>query len=369
MKYKVSISNDDKQLLSRKEIKNIKKQEDNINFETNEKSAKLLSQQLENIRIVNQRKEKTFGFIKKYLISIIGLILIAIFIINQSRTIKSITFVNTDTYSKEVNEYVDGFLVKRGPFKYLNDSLVNINTDLRQHFYYYEWISVSKKGNKLYVNIEKQDQRSYINENSNIKGDIIAKKDGIIDSMYIKKGVAIAKDGQTVLAGQMLISGNLKINNDGVDYIHPLAIVIASVIDYENITVPKSDIKNLKTGKIETKTGYTLFGKLHVAPSNFDNYIVETKILRDWKFYQKIKNIYYETNDIEISYTKDEALEYAKSIIRLNFMNNKIDEHEKIIFIEPISETEDSENYYFKFIVKKLENIASFQAVSLENNP
>lgn len=369
MKYHVNTNKDNLEYLLKKKISNVQCNDNNISFETNENSLKLLIGQLNNIDYVNKRKNNIVSFIKKYLISIIAIFIIFLLFINEQFVIREIVFLNENTYNEEVTSYLyNNKIEKKFGFCYLNDNIININKDIKQKFYYYEWISVNKKGNKLEVIIDKQDEKSFIDNGSNIFGDLYSNRDGIIRYYFIKKGVNLIKDNQSIKKGDILISGNLLINNNGILYTHPIGIVLAEVVDYEIVKVKKNNYVYLRTGKIEQEEGYSFFGKNRKDKCSFNMYDVEESIVYDYKIIKKYKKIYYEVKEVEISYIYEEAEIYSKSYIYKKFNDYKINEKERIINCLLISYFEDDDYYYFKYLVKKIINIAEFKAVNLEEN-
>ncbi len=367
MKYYVSTTKDNIKHLNNKQINNVNISEENLTFETNEKSLIKLLEDIKNLSYFNKRKTKIIIFLKKYIVSILSIIILLFFIINEQFVIKKIEFMNENTYSEEVIEYIyNNNLNKKVLYYYLKDNLNNINKNLRQQFYYYEWINVNKKGNILQVYIDKQDEKSYLDTTSNIKGDIVASRDGIVRYYFIKKGVNLIKDNQSVKKGDILVTGNLLIKNEQVKYIHPLGLVLAETVDYELIKVRKVEYQYLRTGKIECIDKYIFFNIKNRKKTTFEMYDEEIKVIFDNKIIKKTKNIYYEIKEIINYYNETSSKEYAYSKIEKDFNDIKINEKERIKEIILLSEHEDNEYYYYKFLVKKIINISEFKAVNLE---
>jgi len=367
LKYYVTTSKENINHLSNRKINNVSVQGNNLSFETNEQSLTKLLEDLNNISYFNKRKSKIIIFLKKYFISILSILIFFVFIINEQFVIKKIEFINENTYNQEVVDYLyQNSLDKRLIYYYLNSSITSINTNLKQEFYYYEWINVNKKGNILQVFIDKQDEKSYLDSTSNLKGDLIASRDGIIRYYFIKKGVNLIKDNQSVKAGDVLVSGNLLINNEQVKYIHPLGVVLAEVADYEKIRVKKVNYEYLRTGKIEVQDKIIFFNLSTKNKITFEMYEEEQKTIFNYKIIKRIKNIYYEVKEIINTYNDEQAEQYAQSIIEKEFNNNKINDKESILEIHLIKSSEDEEYYYYDFLVKKIINIAFFKAVNLE---
>lgn len=369
MKYYVSTTKNNLEYLSNKKINNIKLNNDNITFETNQKSLQLLLKDITELSYYNKRKLKILIFLKKYFISIISIIILFLFLINEQFIIKKIEFINENTYNQDVVDFIyNNKLKKKIKYYYLNDNLININRELKQTFYYYEWINVNKKGNILQVVIDKQDEKSYLDETSNVKGDIVSSKEGIIRYFFIKKGVNLVKDSQSVKKGDVLVSGNLLIYNDAVDYIHPIGIILAEVVETEYIKIKKKEIEYIRTGKIQIKDEITIFNLKKKRNPNFEIYEEEVISIINNKLIKKNKIIYYEIKEIFNYYNEDDAKKYSFSMIEKEFNKNKIHNKEKILEYFLLEVNEDNEYYYFKYLVKKIINISEFRAVNLEDN-
>ena len=100
---------------------------------------------------------------------------------------------------------------------------------------------------------------------------------------------------------------------------------------------------------------------------NFKEYIlIENEKFKLGKIIKFINQTYYETIKTVNYYTKEEALEYAKSLIVRDFNAKKTTKYEKIIFIEILRVIEGKDNYEIMLLAKKLENIAVFQEVKVD---
>ncbi len=369
MKYFVSIPKNDRQFLSGKNIKNIQLKEDTIEFETNEKSIQRLQNEISSIYLKNQRKEKIKKILKKYSIAFIFFLITLFLLMNQSFTIQSITFRLEDTYDEKVLSHIYQYTKKIGPFLYLNSSIQTINDSLRNEFYDYEWIGIEKKGSRIIINIKKQDEHSFLDEESLVPGELVAKKDGVIRLYFVKKGIVLIKEGQSVFAGDILVTGNVKHQIGGIEYIHPVGVVIADILEYQNVQVRKKLTTIKRTGKIKTEEFYSFFNHSKKISSPFESFDIEEKIVLNTKIFKKIKRIYYEKKEITSTYTFDEAMVYAQSLIHKDFSSHQIHEKEELIYMNLIQYLEDRDYYYFKYIVKKRENIATFQAMKpIENS-
>lgn len=369
MKYDVTINKDDINKINNSikhfEIEEIERINDNIKFKTNEKSLKMLIKNIEKIEYENIRKKKVLNFFKKYFISIIFLFLMVLLLINDSLIIKEVVFINKNTYDENVKNYIENNFKKVLCFNYLNEPINELNNELRNKFYFYEWINVHKRGNKLVVTIDKQDEKSFINTKSNIKGDIVSSNDGIIRYYFVKEGVCLIKDNQSVKKGDVLVTGNLGYYNEKNNFIHPAAIVLGEIVTKETVKVKKTKKSYIRTGKIKNDYFYSFFKK---EKEYFDLYEYEDFEIYKLGTIKKIKRTYYEIAEMINVYDYDNALLYATSLIQKTFSENKIHKKEQILDIELIKNYEDQTYYYYTFLIKKIVNISKFQAVRLEEN-
>ncbi|HHU55456.1 MAG TPA: hypothetical protein GXZ48_02035, partial [Acholeplasmataceae bacterium] len=267
--YKVTISKEDLSKINRKNISHLRKHEDYYTFYTDAESLNKLTQEIENLHYYNVLQHKTKNILKKHLITLISLFILVLLLINQSLSVKEIKFINYNTYDEEVETFLLERLKKRGPFYYLNENLNQINHDLKIKFYNYEWISVSKNGAYLEVDIKKLDKLDEPDIDDKTPGNYVATKDAIIRLYHVKKGVVLIRQSQSVSKGDILITGNLKHWIDGVEYIRPQGIVIGEVLEYQNIKVKKKEVAVIKTGKVKSKNVISLFGYSFKSKSPF----------------------------------------------------------------------------------------------------
>ena len=128
MRYYVNTTKDNMRYLHNKQINNLKDNNGYLNFETNTQSLKRLLEDISDLSYINKRKIKIITFIKKYIVSIISIILLLLFLINEQIIVKKIEFVNENTYNQEVVDYIyDNCLKKQFRYYYLKKELNEIN--------------------------------------------------------------------------------------------------------------------------------------------------------------------------------------------------------------------------------------------------
>ena len=108
------------------------------------------------------------------------------------------------------------------------------------------WIGIEVKGTKAYVEIKERRLAPPILER-HIPCNIVAAKDGVIKNLVVKSGQPVVKEGDTVTKGQLLVSGVLNSQVEGVRYVHSMGSVKARTW-YEK----SKEFKLIKTNRIPT---------------------------------------------------------------------------------------------------------------------
>lgn len=351
MKYQAKI---DKKCINSNDLtseyKNVFSDNNIITYETNV---------LNNEEIYEKNSKKIYFFIKKHLISILSLIIILLFLFNLNFSFirinikgDNISVLEKEEILNDFSEYYHSFLL----FKYLKYDIEDINNDLKSKYYQYEWLNIYNKGIDLVIDLRPKDNFN-VNIEDNKVGDLVANQNGIIYSSYVQKGVLLVKQNHYVMKDDVLVSGNLKYNINQEEYVRARGFVIACVFDMIEIEVQKEQSNLIRSGRIQVYNQYKFLNKEIVS----DYEIYETEIIEGKYPFSKDKIIVYELIEVINEYSYDEALEYAKSQVLSDFNNDKVHKDEKIIESILINNQEDSNNYYFTFIVKAYKNIAVFK--------
>ena len=155
MDYKISIDYDDYFANSSQfKASNIEVVGDSIMFYTDKETIGLL--ETKNIRYMlhYSKSEKIKGFFKHKTGIIIGVLCVSFLILINSFRVSKITFngnypinEHIETYIKEQNQQILFFEFHKNNYQYLSK-------ELRSVFNEYEWISISKKGSVIYVEVE-----------------------------------------------------------------------------------------------------------------------------------------------------------------------------------------------------------------------
>lgn len=354
--YKISLSYDDYFANSNKILsKNIELVGDSITFITNEESVKYLEDNNISYMLHTNSKIKA----KKFFINksgiMIGVILILFSIYLNSFRISEIKFNDNYPINDEVTNYINGQTQELLFFSFHKNNYNDLAKNLRNAFNEYEWISIEKKGSVLNVTIEPSTTKNIVKDDV-IIGNIVAKKDGMVESYMAFNGTSIVKDKMYVKKGDILINGK--------DYnTHAKGYVLATTYETIKIDVLKQETREEYTGKNSGYYGLKLFG---INMNIFKKHQFESKDIVEKKVFNipylitlnQIEE--YEKNGIIYVYNATSAKEYAKSVILDDFSKSKTLNSEEIKRIEVLTVKEMEKHFEVTFLVKKIESIGVF---------
>ena len=180
------------------------------------------------------------------------------------------------------------------------------------------WAGVSLKGTKLTINLAKRDPLPKLVPMSE-PCNLVAAKDGVIKQVIALRGIDMVKPGDTVVKGQLLVSGSFvpKYNEEIEVKVHATGQVIASTWYEEERIIEMKEVERYRTGKKFSNTTLEIFGlKIKLLPKKPDytlyDTISESKTISITDDLRLPINIYKETyyeNDVKI---KDIDFEKAK---------------------------------------------------------
>lgn len=355
---------------------NVKEQNECITFNTTLKGYTKIKNSLpddSNIRITNNFKKLFQNIIRNHLVITISLIVIFFIFISSGLFVREISFQNVHDFDYDVYKTVKAHIKKVGLFYTLDCKLNDLGHELRTSYPHFAYIGIQKVGAKLVIEIEKQEVPLIQNKDKNALGDIIASDDGYILGAEVSKGVLCVTTSQVVKKGELLISGNLDYKTNPTSrnhYIHPEGIVLAKVATYEKINVPKVKKEIQYNNQNDIYYAITFFNQtLKVGDEkNFDfGHQSISEIFSFSKFLGIHKVTSYGIGEVVITYNETEALSYAISKIKYDFTLNALDDDERLLSIDLISQNESSDDFNFCFLVKSIKNIGKFQKINLDS--
>ncbi len=241
--------------------------------------------------------------------------------------------VNAGVYEADVREY----LAEQGVHPVMprdKVELAKLRDALEWRYPRVAWVECAWRGTTLQVTLVEGAQAG---QAADWKGsaDVVAARDGIVQSVVTLAGTACVKAGQAVRAGDVLIRGRERGDKDEM---HPVAArgeVMARVWDTASVSVPLRGVKTTYTGRKSecTQVATPWFSLWAADESPFEHADVERQILPlgGWLIpTQIIRTIRHETE--WSPYVRDEAevrAEAATAALRL--MEEKAGFHEDFI--------------------------------------
>ena len=228
------------------------------------------------------------------------------------------------------------------------------------------WISVNITGNVANVYVREREEKI---ENQTPKyANIVAKYDGYIESISVNKGKKIVSIGQVVRQGDLLVSGIIDSQAEGVRYELADAEIKAYVNKEIFIKIPYKTTKKQYTGKRYIIKDYKIYNFLINFSSKYGN---------QSSFYDKIEKreiasifgvvslpletittTFYEYEYVDVVLTKDEAVDKAFLMLREE-MDKSLKNAELIS--KNLKTSFDKSGFYISCQLYCLEDIAKTQ--------
>lgn len=209
------------------------------------------------------------------------------------------------------------------------------------------WAGISRRGVNIYA---------YIKENSelpestpvNKPADVIAAKDGVVEKVTVLQGRAVATQGQTVRAGDVLISGELVYQDLPYQYVYALGSVQARIWYSGEKKIPLKQLQTVRTGNKAVVRTMRVFGQeIFLDGENpFAQYETEESeqdVMNLGIPVTIITQTYYETQTREYSITQEEALELGKSELELE-LSKSIPQDAEILKTQSLVKMVEGEN-------------------------
>ncbi len=279
--------------------------------------------------IVNRyRKRKLFG---------VAILLVITLIVVSSNFIWNVEIQSEDDQFFNIEQDLNDSGLKIGVLKNkINTKEIINNVRLKRSDI--AWMGIEIKGTNAIVKLVKAKEKPDILKEDEYCN-IVSEKPGIITKISAQNGTAQVKVGDTVNKGTILISGWIEGKYTGIRYVHSKGEIQAKVWYTKNKTINlKQEIKE-KTGNVENKytikiNNFEINLQKRVSKFKFyDTINAEKKFKIFSDFYLPIsivKTTYEEENNIQKTYTIDEAKKIAIYELE-NELNNEIDNKENIL--------------------------------------
>jgi len=263
---------------------------------------------------------------KAYLLGIFAFIAL---VYTLSLFVWDIHFEGMYSYTEDVLlEYLTENNIKHGILKSDIDC-TRIEKMLRNNFFDITWVSVSLEGTRLTVHIQENYDYDIVAESEFEMSDIIAEKDAVIVSIITRSGTPMVKKGSVVAENDILVSGNVVVNNEygeiiKQEYGNADADILAQTVYNYNESLPIKYEEKIYTGEKKNSYGVTIFNKsLYLFSGkadylSFDKTVEQKQFKIGENFYLPIyffKTSYNEYVTQNRNYTEEEARELLQKNI------------------------------------------------------
>lgn len=229
------------------------------------------------------------------------------------------------------------------------------------------WVGISRRGVNIYAYVKEKAElpdSTPINE----PADVIALKDGVIEKVTVLQGRAVVTQGQTVRAGDVLISGQLIYQDIPYQYIYALGKVQARIWYSGEVKIPLTQSETVRTGNTAVSRSMRLFGRtIPLEGENpFSDYEVETSerdVMNLGIPVTIITNTYYETEEKQKSITQEEALEMGKQKLKSELTAQIPAEAEKLREEANVKQAEGENEVIVSMFIETLEEIGQSQKI------
>lgn len=337
---------------------------DAVIFYTDKTSVEYLDKQNIGYILMESKKEK----IKKKILGkrgvIVGLILILFCVYINTYRVSEIIFNGAYPINASIEEELETMQKDLLFWSFSNKNYDSIARTLRAKYYQYEWITVSKKGAKLYVDIYPTTTKN-MSQTSGVAGDIIANRSGIISQFKVFNGKPCITENQYVKRGEILISGNLLAGTDqpNVQYTNAKGNVLAYTYEEKTVIIQKKHHNIEKTGAVNSYMGVSFFGNnIPFQSTKFQENELKINSVFTIPYLFAVKKFHeYEKRDILYTYDKQNAIIYGKSLIQAEFNKQKVVDQEQIQKLEVLTIAETEESFTIMYLVKSLQSIGVFK--------
>ena len=277
------------------------------------------------------------GYIK-YKSKVISSKYLILFLIIGLFTIKFLTNLIFDIEiihnNSNIREFIKEELKKRGIKKFgikkTYNEIKQIKEDLLDKYKdKIEWIEIENYGTKYIIRLETREINDKV-ENNDIQ-DIVSSKDGIIKKIIAKSGVPIVNVNDYVKKGDILISADIKLNDEIKASTKAIGIVYAEVWYKVKVEYPFHYKETKETGKTKDVFVLKFLDKnIEFTFNKFNNKRIDEKQIFYSYPFSLVKQKQYEINEIDEIYTIDEVIEKAMEKAKTQ-IKSKLSQDEYII--------------------------------------
>lgn len=338
-------------------IKNLKYKKDTIEFETSIDNYYKLKKYMVSYKFKIKNNIGLYSIlskIKKNKIFLINLILALSLIFIFSNTIVSVKVVHSKKYIREIvekslEEYGVTRLSWKKSYKELQEIKEKILEDYPKNL---EWLEIEKIGMTYEVRVEERIITEI--ESDKTACNIVASKGGVITKINFNKGQEIKQVGDYVSEGDILISGDIKFNEEVKNIVCASGDVYAEVWYTTEVKLPLNYVEEKLTGK---KRYNFSVNDTKIFRSRIKNYKTDKKKIFSIFNYDIYLLTEKEVTSKKYRYNEKEALKKALELSNQKIML-KLDENERIINQKVLKNSINNSTIYVEVFTSVEENIS-----------
>jgi len=338
-------------------IKRLKYTKDGLEFETSLENYYKLKKYMVSYKF--KLKNNTgiyllFSRIKEKKIFLLNLLLAISLIFIFSNTIVSVKVVHSKKYIREIVEKsLEEYGVTRLSWKKSYKELKNIKEKILEDYpKNLEWLEIEKIGMTYEVRVEERIITEI--ESDKTACNIVASKGGVITKINFDKGQEVKQVGDYVGEGDILISGDIKFNEESKNTVCATGDVYAEVWYTTEVKLPLNYVKEKNTGK---KRYNFSVNDTKIFKNRLKKYKTDKK-----KIFSIFGYDFYLLTEKEVilksyKYNEKEALKKALELSNQKIML-KLDKNERIINQKVLKNSINNSTMYVEVFTSVEENIS-----------
>ncbi|MGM9969454.1 MAG: sporulation protein YqfD [Anaeroplasma sp.] len=330
--------------------------EDEASFEVELGSLNIIKESGYEYKLEESLRTKITMFMKSYYMIIIGVaFLFSILYINSYRVNRIIFNIETPI-NKDIETEITSNYKRLFSYDFADIDYALLSKKLQKKYIEYPYIAVYSRNNNILVDIYKENE--YPSVSSIEYGNIIAKKDAIIDSYFIYNGTSHIYKNKYVKKGDILIEALGSNGGQG--------LILGYTYEKIEVDVPVSQNEYIKSEESIFFYSIEIFGNSFYINKKESFNLYEEKVSTSFNLFDifKINKIEQcEKYAIIKENSINDAINIAEEKIIDAFKENVVSDLEKIVDIYPYSSKLINDKYHCTFIVKKVESIGELNII------
>lgn len=320
---------------------------------------------------------KTYGIValkkrvKKHWFYLFSLAVAGVVLFILSHLIYQIEVIDLD---KKVRDFLTTALKEEGvspiQWKKSYDELQQVKKSiLKKYQDEIEWMEIETVGTKYVVRVE---MRKHTEESKETEvRNIVASKDAIVRTVEATKGEIVKRNNDYVKAGDIIISGEIHLNEEVKNQVSATGTVYGEVWYEVEVEIPFQYYQVERTGRKNTVYVFEFLSHRFELLNQMPFQEKESEVTKIWEHlllpirFQKEKQEEVERTDEKLS--KNDAIKKAVEL-GIQRMEEKLDEKEKIIDVKTLKTTQKKSKMVVDMFFTVYEDITAYAKIEEKEN-